>query len=149
MEVRSGFTDVGFLAVLLARGPERPEQVVVPVDEGCRPQQLDDPVLGSLLGLGHRAMLYPERWYAFRMSVQIAIRIPDDLAEELETLVSSGRFETKADAVRSALEALVDAERRAGVGRQIVEGYQRVPQDDADVASAHEAAIRSIDEEPW
>ena len=51
--------------------------------------------------------------------------------------------------MRSALEALVDAERRAGVGRQIVEGYQRVPQDDADVASAHEAAVRSIDEEPW
>lgn len=83
------------------------------------------------------------------MSIQIAIRIPDALARELETLVSSGRFETKADAVRSALEALVDAERRAGVGRQIVEGYQRVPQDDADVASAHEAAVRSIDEEPW
>jgi Arc/MetJ-type ribon-helix-helix transcriptional regulator len=149
VEVRSGLTDVGFLAVLLASGPQRPEQVVVPVDEGRRPQQLDDPVLGSLLGLGHRAMLYPERWYAFRMSIQIAIRIPDDLAGELETLVSSGRFETKADAVRSALEALVDAERRAGVGRQIVEGYQRVPQDDADVASAHEAAIRSIDEESW
>jgi len=83
------------------------------------------------------------------MSIQIAIRIPDELGGELEALVSSGRFETKADAVRSALEALVDAERRAGVGRQIVEGYQRVPQDDVDVASAHETAIRSIDEEPW
>lgn len=83
------------------------------------------------------------------MSIQIAIRIPDDLAAKLETLVSSGRFGTKADAVRSALEALVEAERRAGVGRQIVEGYQRIPQDDADVVSAHEAAIRSIDEEPW
>jgi Arc/MetJ-type ribon-helix-helix transcriptional regulator len=94
-------------------------------------------------------MLYLGEWYAFRMSVQIAIRIPDDLAGELETLVSSGRFETKADAVRSALEALVDAERRADVGRQIVEGYQRVPQDDVDVAATHEAAIRSIDEEPW
>ena len=83
------------------------------------------------------------------MSIQIAIRIPDALAEELETLVSSGRFDTKADAVRSALEALVDAERRAEVGRRIVEGYQRVPQDAADVASAHDAAERSIHEEPW
>ncbi len=34
-------------------------------------------------------------------------------------------------------------------GRRIVEGYQRVPQEDADVGSAHEAAERSIDEEPW
>jgi Arc/MetJ-type ribon-helix-helix transcriptional regulator len=83
------------------------------------------------------------------MSIQVAIRIPDALAQELESLVSSGRFETKADAVRSALEALVDAERRADVGRRIVDGYRRIPQDDVDVASAHEAAARSIDEEPW
>jgi Arc/MetJ-type ribon-helix-helix transcriptional regulator len=83
------------------------------------------------------------------MSVQIAIRIPNALAEELETLVSSGRFDTKADAVRSALEALVDSEHRADVGRRIVEGYRRVPQEDADVASARDAAERSIAEEPW
>ncbi len=83
------------------------------------------------------------------MSIQIAIRIPDPLAEQLEALVTSGRFETKADAVRSALEALVDAERRADVGRRIVEGYRKVPQDDADVAAAAGAASRSIDEEPW
>jgi Arc/MetJ-type ribon-helix-helix transcriptional regulator len=63
--------------------------------------------------------------------------------------VASGRFDTKADAVRSALEALIDAEQRADVGRRIVEGYQRVPQEDADVAGAHQAAARSIDEEPW
>ena len=83
------------------------------------------------------------------MSIQIAIRIPDTLAEELEALVSTGRFDTKADAVRAALETLVDAERRADVGRRIVEGYRRVPQEDADVASAHDTAERSIDEEPW
>ncbi|MBA3363247.1 MAG: hypothetical protein H0T07_02455 [Actinobacteria bacterium] len=83
------------------------------------------------------------------MSIQIAIRIPDALAGELESLVATGRFETKAEAVRSALEALIDAERRAEVGRRIVEGYRRMPQEDADVAAAHEVAIRSIDEEPW
>jgi len=83
------------------------------------------------------------------MSLQIAIRIPDELATALETLVSSGRFGTKADAVRTALEALIDAERRADIGRKIVEGYQRVPQEDVDVAAASQAATRSIDEEPW
>jgi hypothetical protein len=51
--------------------------------------------------------------------------------------------------VRSALEILIDAERRADVGRRIVEGYQRVPQEDADVAEAGHAASRSIEEEPW
>ena len=83
------------------------------------------------------------------MSIQIAIRIPEILAQQLEELVASGRFDTKADAVRAALEALVDAERRADVGRRIVEGYRKVPQDDVDVAAAAEAASRSIDEEPW
>jgi Arc/MetJ-type ribon-helix-helix transcriptional regulator len=83
------------------------------------------------------------------MSIQIAIRIPSALAEQLEGLVASGRFDTKADAVRAALEALVDAERRADVGRRIVEGYRKVPQEDVDVAAAVEAASRSIDEEPW
>ena len=83
------------------------------------------------------------------MSQQIAIRIPDHLAADLDSLVSSGRFETKADAVRTALEALIDAERRAELGRQIVEGFRRVPQEDADVAAAGQAATRSIDEEPW
>ena len=83
------------------------------------------------------------------MSIQIAIRIPDTLAEQLEELVASGRFDTKADAVRAALEALIDVERRADVGRRIVEGYRKVPQDDVDVAAAAEAASRSIDEEPW
>jgi Arc/MetJ-type ribon-helix-helix transcriptional regulator len=83
------------------------------------------------------------------MSQQIAIRIPNDLASDLDGLVSSGRFETKADAVRTALEALIDAERRAELGRRIVEGYQRVPQEDADVGAASQAATHSIDEEPW
>ena len=83
------------------------------------------------------------------MSEQIAIRIPDTLAAQLGDLVATGRFETKAEAVRTALEALIDAERRADVGRRIVEGYQRVPQEDSDVAAAHQAATRSIDEEPW
>jgi Arc/MetJ-type ribon-helix-helix transcriptional regulator len=83
------------------------------------------------------------------MSEQIAIRIPDALAAQLSDLVATGRFDTKADAVRTALEALIDVERRADVGRKIVEGYRRVPQEDADVFAADQAATRSIDEEPW
>ena len=83
------------------------------------------------------------------MSEQIAIRIPEALASQLSDLVTTGRFETKADAVRTALEALIDTERRAEVGRRIVEGYKRVPQEDSDVAAADRAATRSIDEEPW
>lgn len=83
------------------------------------------------------------------MSEQVAVRLPDDLAESLEELVAQGRFETKADAIRSALEALIDAERRRRVGELIADGYRRIPQDDDEVAAARRAAIRSIREEPW
>jgi Arc/MetJ-type ribon-helix-helix transcriptional regulator len=64
------------------------------------------------------------------MSEQIAIRIPEELAESLEDLVASGRFETKAEAVRTALEALLDAERRRRLGDLIADGYRRMPQRD-------------------
>jgi len=66
------------------------------------------------------------------MSEQIAVRIPDDLAESLEDLVASGRFETKAEAIRSALETLVDIERRRRIGQLIVVGYLRTPQEVGD-----------------
>jgi Arc/MetJ-type ribon-helix-helix transcriptional regulator len=83
------------------------------------------------------------------MSEQIAVRLPDDLAESLDELVETGRFETKADAVRAALVELVEVERRRRVGELIVAGYRRVPQDDDEVRAATRAAIRSIHEEPW
>jgi Arc/MetJ-type ribon-helix-helix transcriptional regulator len=82
------------------------------------------------------------------MSEQIAVRIPDELAESLEDLVSRGRFDTKADAIRSALESLVDAERRRRVGELIVQGYLRVPQEDDDGSDAAAAmTLRSMEAE--
>ncbi len=83
------------------------------------------------------------------MSERIAVRIPQDLAESLEELVSSGRFGTKAEAIRAALEALVKAERRGRVGALIADGYRRLRQDDLEVEVATRAAIRSIQDEPW
>jgi Arc/MetJ-type ribon-helix-helix transcriptional regulator len=83
------------------------------------------------------------------MSEQIVVRLQDALAESLEELVASGRFETKAEAIRTALEVLVEAERRGRVGALIADAYRRVPQDDQEVEAATRAAIRSIHGEPW
>lgn len=83
------------------------------------------------------------------MSEQIAVRTTDVLAASLEDLVSTGRFETRAEAVRVALEALIEVERRRRVGELIADGYRRLPQDDEEVDAARLAAIRSIEEEPW
>ena len=62
------------------------------------------------------------------MSPQIAVRLPAPLLDEIDSLVDAGRFETRADAIRSGIELIVDAERRSRIGRAIVEGYERVPQ---------------------
>ena len=83
------------------------------------------------------------------MSEQIAVRIPGELAESLEELVSEGKFETKAEAIRSALQTLVDQERRRKVGELIADGYRRIPQDEDELEAARRAAIRSIEQEPW
>ena len=83
------------------------------------------------------------------MSEQFAIRMSDELAGSLDELVATGRFATRAEAVRTAIEQLLEAERRADIGRRVVQGYTDVPQTDAEVATATEAAVRSIAEEPW
>ena len=90
--------------------------------------------------------------YAICMSTQIAVRIPDELARALDELVSKGRFQTKAEAIRAAIEAAVDGERRRAIGEAIAEGYRRVPADadsgleKAMDARAHEMA-RDLDTE--
>jgi Arc/MetJ-type ribon-helix-helix transcriptional regulator len=82
------------------------------------------------------------------MSEQIAVRIPDELAESLEDLVARGRFDTKAEAIRSALESLIDSERRRRVGELIVRGYLQVPQaEDDGSATAAGMTLRSMDAE--
>ena len=78
------------------------------------------------------------------MSEQIAIRIPDELAVSLEDLVASGRFETKAEAVRTALEALLDAERRRRLGDLIADGYRRMPQRDEEDLDLDVATNRTL-----
>lgn len=83
------------------------------------------------------------------MSEQIAVRLSDPRSSELDELVRSGQFPSRAEAVRRAIGELVDRERRARLGASIAAGYQRILQTDEEVAVAEAAAVRSIHEEPW
>lgn len=87
--------------------------------------------------------------YAGRMSVQLVTRIPDSVAEAVDGLVRAGVFASRSDVVRAGLEAVVERERRDAIGRAIVEGYRRVPQDADDLAWADAATSAMIAEEPW
>lgn len=83
------------------------------------------------------------------MSEQIAVRIPDELVRELDSMVRRGEYGSRAEAVRLAIATLVETDRRRRVGDAIADGYRRLPQTDDEVAQAEQAAIASIEEEPW
>jgi Arc/MetJ-type ribon-helix-helix transcriptional regulator len=83
------------------------------------------------------------------MTIQIAVRLPDELVNELDRMVEGGRFGSRTDAVRIALERLVDETREVELDEAIVAGYLRVPDDGEFTAMAEAAARAMVQEEPW
>jgi len=76
-------------------------------------------------------------------------RIDAELAKAVDDLVEKGIFDSRSDAVRKSLAAVVDKLRREEIGRQIIEGYERFPETEAEMERARSNAIRLVDEEPW
>jgi Arc/MetJ-type ribon-helix-helix transcriptional regulator len=80
---------------------------------------------------------------------QIAVRLPGELLSEIDALVTSGVYESRAAAVRAGIAAITALERRQQTDRAITEGYRRTPP----TAAEHETAIASlrdaIAEERW
>lgn len=81
--------------------------------------------------------------------VQLVTRVGDDLAEAIDELIEAGIAESRSDAVRQALSALVEQHRRTRIGRQILDGYLRTPQTEEEISWADDATRRMITEEPW
>lgn len=80
---------------------------------------------------------------------QLVTRLDDGLLADVDALVADGVATTRSDAVRIALERLVDAHRRQQLGAAIVDGYRRRPQTADELAGLDEATRRLIGEEPW
>lgn len=82
-------------------------------------------------------------------TAQVAVRLPQELLSDLDALVASGVYPTRAAAVRAGVQAITALERRRQTDRAIVDGYRRIPP----TAAEHDAAIASlrdaIAEEPW
>jgi Arc/MetJ-type ribon-helix-helix transcriptional regulator len=83
------------------------------------------------------------------MTVQVVARIPDELAGAVDDLVRAGVFASRSEAVRAGLESVIDEQRRARVGRAIVDGYRRIPQEGDDLAWSDAASAAMISAEPW
>ena len=80
---------------------------------------------------------------------QIITRVDDQLMAQVDAIVASGEAESRSDAVRRALEAMIDERRRRLVGEAIAAGYRRVPETDEELRRADENARALVAEEPW
>jgi Arc/MetJ-type ribon-helix-helix transcriptional regulator len=80
---------------------------------------------------------------------QVVARIGDELLSQIDRLVREGVVPSRSEAVRLGLQALIDAHRRAEIGRRIVEGYERTPPESDMLAWAEAAGRAMIEAEPW
>lgn len=80
---------------------------------------------------------------------QLVTRIDAGLASLLDQLVADGVFESRSDAVRRGLRALIDDHRRRQTAETIIRGYQDNPQTEKEVGWTDEATRRMISDEPW
>jgi Arc/MetJ-type ribon-helix-helix transcriptional regulator len=80
---------------------------------------------------------------------QLVARVDDRLAAAIDELVDAGALASRSEAVRLALEDLVDRLRRRETGARIVAAYAALPQSATEVGWADEATRQMIADEPW
>ena len=80
---------------------------------------------------------------------QLVTRIGEELLAELDELVDDGVVDSRSDAVRVGLRALVDEHRRRRIGDAIVAGYREQPQTPSEIGWPDEATVAMIGDEPW
>lgn len=79
----------------------------------------------------------------------VAIRVPDEVLERLDELVHPDGYATRTEAIRRAIDVLLDAHERSVIDQKIVDAYTRMPQSDEELAVADAAARALIEDEPW
>lgn len=67
---------------------------------------------------------------------QVMIRVDDATCDELDRLVAEGVAENRSDAVREAIAAWIDRQRRAALDRLYEEAYTRQPETPGEMAWA-------------
>jgi len=80
---------------------------------------------------------------------QIAVRLPEPLLSELDDLVTSGAYESRAAAVRAGIEAITNLEHQRQIDQAIVDGYTRQPPTESDEHAALASLREAIVDEPW
>lgn len=87
--------------------------------------------------------------YTTGMSRQIAVKLPDNLVDEIDRLVEDGAFDSRSQAIRSGLEAVVAGQRRQAIARRYQDAMTRLPETSEEIGEAMDLAVNAINEEPW
>ena len=80
---------------------------------------------------------------------QLVTRVDDELVVQLDEMVEGGEVESRSDAVRQALQAMIAERERRRVAEATVEAYRRTPQTEDELRWADASAAAMIAEEPW
>jgi len=83
------------------------------------------------------------------MTRQIAVKLPDDLVDEIDRLVEGGAFASRSQAIRSGLEAMVAGRRREAIDRRYEDAMTRLPETSGELREATDLAVNAINDEPW
>jgi metal-responsive CopG/Arc/MetJ family transcriptional regulator len=79
---------------------------------------------------------------------QTLVQLTEDLLRQLdERAAREGR--SRSALIRDAIEAYLYDEEKARIDREIVEGYERIPITDEEMAIAERETREMIREEPW
>ena len=79
----------------------------------------------------------------YYLVMQIAVVIPDEMVEQLDRLVP-GRFRSRAEAVRHALDDWLAAERIRQLDNRYADAYAHAPQSEDQIDSARLTAGRAL-----
>ena len=72
----------------------------------------------------------------------------DDLLRRLDERAAR-EGESRSALIRKAIEAYLHDEERERITREIIEGYERIPPTDEEMAIAEASTREAVEEEPW
>ena len=87
--------------------------------------------------------------YAIGMTIQIAVKLPDQVVAAIDELVAGGRFDSRSAAVRAGLDVIIHQARADQIDRAFAEGFRRYPERPEELREAQRLAIEAIEDEPW
>jgi Arc/MetJ-type ribon-helix-helix transcriptional regulator len=83
------------------------------------------------------------------MTVQVAVKLPEALAVQLDELVQSGDFESRSQALRLGLETILVEREREQLRARYRDAFAQHPETAQEIAEAMRLAREAIEEEPW